>query len=80
MPCKFVMIFTALFVLSIVSPETTYAYVGPGVGISLIGSLIGLSLVILSAVVAVLLWPIRRWLKGRKANGVAQEEFVEGKR
>ena len=78
MPYKFVMIFTALFVLSIVSPEATYAYVGPGVGLSLIGSLIGLGLAILSAVVAVLLWPVRRWLKRRKSSAVAQEEFAEG--
>ncbi|MFB6264261.1 MAG: hypothetical protein ABEL76_11645 [Bradymonadaceae bacterium] len=37
-------------------------YIGPGPGLSLIGALIGLIVTIVSAIGAVLLWPIRKAL------------------
>jgi hypothetical protein len=37
-----------------------FGYIGPGVGAGFLGALIGLVLVIMSALFFVVLWPIRR--------------------
>lgn len=42
------------------------AYVGPGAGISLLSALWVLLAVIGSAILYVVLWPLRRWRKRRK--------------
>lgn len=41
----------------------TLAYVGPGPGLSLTWALVGLVGTVLSAVVAVLFWPVKRLLR-----------------
>lgn len=46
-------------------PETAMAYVGPGAGISLIGSTIGLLLALTTALGFVVLWPLRQLLRRR---------------
>ena len=43
-----------------------YAYIGPGAGVSLLGSLLGVLLAIGSLIVLLLAWPIRKALKKRK--------------
>ncbi len=43
------------------------AYVGPGAGVTLIGAAIGLIVAIVMAVGVIVLWPLRRVLKRRKA-------------
>ncbi|MEI6563060.1 MAG: hypothetical protein WCO42_01995 [bacterium] len=64
-----------VFLLAIVSlfgiVPSAMAYVGPGAGLTLVGSFIGLCLTLLVALWAVLSWPIRRLLKrrGRGASG-----------
>lgn len=52
----------------------TYAYIGPGSGISVVGSLLGLLATILLAVAAVLLWPFRRLLKKRRSQKISAVE------
>jgi membrane associated rhomboid family serine protease len=44
------------------------AYVGPGPGLTMIGSLIGLVGSILLALLMVLAWPLRLYLKKQKAK------------
>ena len=53
-----------------VSP-TVAAYIGPGAGISVVGSLLNTLLVILLAIVAVLAWPVRYlWRRFRRPANV----------
>jgi len=44
------------------------AYVGPGAGISLVGSLFGLISAVVIAIGVVLLWPIRRIMRHFKGS------------
>jgi nicotinamide riboside transporter PnuC len=44
------------------------AYVGPGAGISVLGSLLGILATIFVAIGAILFWPIRKLIKRRKAR------------
>lgn len=62
--------------MAVFSAVPVYAYVGPGAGVSLIGSLVGLVIAVFVALGAVLAWPIRRYLKKRKESslGESQEE------
>jgi nitrate reductase gamma subunit len=47
-------------------PREAHAYVGPGAGMTLIGSFLGLLATIACALGAILLWPIRRALRRRR--------------
>ncbi|MDJ0652677.1 MAG: hypothetical protein QNJ40_00875 [Xanthomonadales bacterium] len=49
------------------------AYIGPGAGISVIGSLLGLLATIVVAIGAILFWPVRRMLKRRKQRAAQAE-------
>jgi len=53
-----------------------HAYVGPGAGLTLVGSAIGLALALFAALGAVLSWPIRRLLKRRREAAAAKAETV----
>lgn len=53
------------------------AYIGPGSGISIVGSLFGLLATIFLAVGAILFWPYRRMLKKRMQKKAADEEDEE---
>jgi hypothetical protein len=72
------LIFNAFLLSGLLAPQCAHAYVGPGAGLTLIGSLIGLGAAVLAAIGAVLLWPFRRWLKRRKAGAQVGEEGGEG--
>ena len=47
---------------------TAHAYIGPGAGISVLGSLLGILTTVLVAIGAILLWPLRTYMKRRKAR------------
>jgi hypothetical protein len=49
------------------------AYVGPGAGISVLGSLLGILATILVAIGAVIFWPIRKLMKRRKNSSAPTE-------
>jgi membrane protein implicated in regulation of membrane protease activity len=49
------------------------AYIGPGAGISVVGSLLSIVATFFVAIGAVLFWPVRKYLKRRKARREAQE-------
>ena len=53
------------------------AYVGPGAGLTLVGSFIGVCLALLVALWAVLSWPIRRLLKRRGRSAAGPEKAPE---
>ena len=63
--------------MAVFSAVPVYAYVGPGAGVSLISSLVGLVIAVFVALGAVLAWPIRRYLKKRKESslGEPQEKY-----
>ncbi len=63
---------TAIRVLSLLAfallcPLPVLAYIGPGAGISFFGSLIGVVITVFVAIGAIVLWPVRRMMKRRKA-------------
>lgn len=56
-----------------------HAYVGPGAGLTLIGSAIGLLLALFAALGAILWWPIRRLLsRAKKVENAEVKSPVEG--
>ena len=53
---------------------TASAYIGPGAGISVLGSLLGIIAGVFIALFAVIAWPVRRMLKKRKARQAEQAQ------
>ena len=66
-----VFLFTILFM-----PLYLIAYVGPGSGLSAIGSFIALIAAILFGVIGFLWFPIKRLIKGNKKNIKSEEHQV----
>jgi membrane protein implicated in regulation of membrane protease activity len=58
---------TALLLLALITSPAA-AYVGPGAGISVLGSLLGILATIFVAIGAILFWPVRKMMKRRKAK------------
>lgn len=57
-----------LFSLFWFVPAAAYAYIGPGAGISAIGSLLTLSAAVLLAILGFIWYPVKRLLKKRNKN------------
>ena len=51
--------------LTLVSPAL--AYIGPGAGISVLGSLLSILATIFVAIGAIIFWPLRKFIKRRKS-------------
>ncbi|NIQ02724.1 MAG: hypothetical protein GWM98_22170 [Nitrospinaceae bacterium] len=49
------------------------AYVGPGAGVSVISSLVGVVVAVFVALGAILAWPVRRFLKKRKQQEAEEQ-------
>lgn len=64
---------TALLLL----PGLAAAYVGPGAGLSAIGSLLALLLAIVVAFVGFFWYPIKRLVNGRKSGATIEEDSIE---
>jgi hypothetical protein len=65
--------FKLLFVLLFLFiPVNASAYIGPGAGISVLGSLLAVLGTIVLAIGAILFWPIRKLLKRRKGKAPAK--------
>ena len=63
-----------ILMLLVVSPAAM-AYIGPGAGISVLGSLLGILGTIVVAIGAIIFWPVRKFLKRKKqAKATAGEE------
>lgn len=69
---SFIVLILLLFLILMV-PSTTLAYIGPGAGISVLGSLLGILGTIVIAVSAILFWPIRKVIRRRKQAGLATQ-------
>ena len=69
-------ILLALVLLTPVS--TAVAYIGPGAGMSVLGSLLSILATIIVAIGAIIIWPLRKFMKRRKArrNSAAGAETV----
>lgn len=50
------------------------AYIGPGAGISVLGSLLGILATIVVAIVAIVMWPLRKVLKKRRHAAAGEVE------
>jgi hypothetical protein len=61
----------AIFILGAAPAQ---AYIGPGAGLSAIGSLLALVAAVLVGIVGFLWYPMKRILKGRKAPAVEEEQ------
>ena len=71
---------TALILLTLIASPAG-AYVGPGAGISVLGSLLGILATIFVAFGAILFWPVRKLMRRRKAKmeaGVSADTDTSG--
>ena len=57
---------TLMLLALLASPAV--AYIGPGAGISVLGSLLGILGTIFVAIGAIIFWPLRKFMKRRKAR------------
>ena len=57
---------TLIFVLAWLIPNAAHAYIGPGAGISAIGSLLALIAAVLLAIVGFVWYPVKRIMKNRR--------------
>ena len=55
------------FIIALLFSSTAFAYIGPGAGISVLGSLLGIIVTIVVAIGAIIMWPLRKMLKKKKA-------------
>lgn len=69
----------ALAALVLLQPVAAQAYIGPGVGAGAIAAVLGVLGSIFLAIVAVLYYPIKRMMKGRKqkSSGVTSDKPAE---
>lgn len=63
---------TGLMVLLLSAPA--FAYVNPGAGITFLGALLGFLVAVVFVVIGLVLWPIRRYLQYKKAQGAAEQD------
>ena len=57
-----------VLLLLTLSASPAAAYIGPGAGISVLGSLLGILATIFVAIGVILFWPIKKLMKRRKAK------------
>ena len=60
---------TLLLICFTITPLTTYAYVGPGMGGGIIAAIFGLIFAFILAILSVIYFPIKRLLTKRKNKG-----------
>ncbi|MEM7522787.1 MAG: hypothetical protein AAF360_03325 [Pseudomonadota bacterium] len=67
----------ALFVI-VASAQPAFAYIGPGAGLSAIGTLLALFAAVLLAVVGFLWYPLKRLMRRRPASGPSSPDNKSG--
>lgn len=68
---------TLVLVLFLGQPAISYAYVGPGAGLSIIGSLLAFLAAIVIGIFGFLWFPIRRLLRKRKQVAAQKRDEAE---
>ena len=63
-----------VLLLTLVFSTSVHAYTGPGLGLGLIGTIVGVLFSVLLAVLAVFWYPLKRMVKGNKSGGAEEEE------
>lgn len=67
----------AFAILTMLQPAAAWAYVGPGAGLTAIGTLVALVLAVVLAIVGFVWYPLKRLMRKRRAapepTGAAQE-------
>jgi hypothetical protein len=64
----------SLFLFVLTLPDVAFAYLGPGAGLGMVGTLISIVVAIFVAILGVVLYPIRlyrKWRRGKNADGDA---------
>ena len=61
----------ALVVVTVMTPSAALAYVGPGAGLSMIGSLIAVVGALILAILGLVLFPMRMLMKRRRTAAAA---------
>jgi nitrate reductase gamma subunit len=66
----------------LLAPAVAYAYIGPGAGLTALGSLVALVGTVVLAVVGFVWFPIRRLMRARaaRASGASENRTSEPKR
>ena len=64
--------------LLLVSVSPALAYIGPGAGISVVGSLLSILATIIVAIGAIIFWPLRKYMKRRRARHQSVENRGDG--
>ncbi len=72
------MVHGALAAFILMTPSVAMAYVGPGAGLSMIGSLIAVVGALVLAIVGLVLFPLRMILKRRRATAPADTATPAG--
>lgn len=67
-------VFLALAAVLLAAPETAWAYIGPGAGITAIGTVVALIGAVLLAIVGFIWYPIKRLLGRRKPREEAPSQ------
>lgn len=60
-------------------PNIAWAYVGPGAGLTAIGSLVALVLAVIVAIAGFVWYPMKRLIKGSADNAEDEFEVIEKK-
>jgi protein-S-isoprenylcysteine O-methyltransferase Ste14 len=66
-----------VILIFLLTSTSAAAYIGPGAGISVLGSLLGILGTIVVAIGAILFWPIRKMMKRRKAASSSESPNPE---
>ncbi|MEX1080894.1 MAG: hypothetical protein WD382_08095 [Halofilum sp. (in: g-proteobacteria)] len=64
-----------VMLLSVAAPAV--AYVGPGAGLSMLGALWGLLVAVLAALSFIIAWPVRRYLRRKRAQPAGTQTAAE---
>lgn len=68
------MLRVVVFVLLILLAVPATAYIGPGAGISVLGSLLGILATIVVAIGAIVMWPLRKLLKKKRQKSAPEQK------
>lgn len=61
---------------AIMAPATAFAYVGPGAGLGMVGSLVAVLGAMLVALVGLVVLPVRLLLKRRRAKAAGEQKPI----